>query len=388
MDWGWWWSGPVCLFWGGALLKAIRRRQTNVWRLGPESPGPASQARVAAIVPARNEAANIGLCLDGLLAQDIPGLRIYVIDDGSTDGTSQILEERARSLGDRLVLISGGGGALPEGWFGKPWACHRAALRALQDQPDWLLFVDADVRLEPRCASAAVGHAEARGLALLSGFGSLELVTFWEKVLQPVIAGMIISGADLDRVNDPARRPRPPIANGQLLLFSRAGYEAVGGHEAVARNVLDDVGLAAAVVDKGLDYHILYMTTLFRCRMYTGLGEIWSGWSKNLYAGLGHSWALVLALSTFTALTSLGPYLAIPLGLAGLVPGSVLWGGIGAVLLIQTLRFYLDGVFQQDRRYGLSHALGAAILVPLLINSALAGSRGNAVWKGRVLARA
>jgi glycosyltransferase involved in cell wall biosynthesis len=374
--------GSLVLFWIGALVRAIKARLDERYRVTTDTPGPGEQATVGVVVPARNEAGNIGPCVDAILAQDHP-VRLVVIDDGSTDGTTEVLS--ARSDDSRLTVLQGGDGALPEGWLGKAWACERAG-RSLLEQvppPDWLLFVDADVRLHPHAVAGAVGHAQRNELDMLSGLGNLVMVSFWEKVLQPVVAGLIMAGNDLEKVNDPEERDDRPLANGQFILVRREAYEAVGGHGAVRSDVLDDVGMASAITGAGLAYQLVFMRTLFDCRMYESLGDLWEGWTKNLYAGL-RGWPNLLMVCGLVTWASLVPFLLLGLGL---VTGSLewtLWGG-GLVALIQLVRLWLDIQVGQDVRYGPTQVLGVAMTLVLLVNSGLRASRGTAMWKGRVV---
>ena len=377
--------GLLTLFWLGALLAAMRRRGDERYRVRPEQPPPTGPARLAVVIPARDEVHNIVACVQSVLDQDHEDLHITVLDDGSTDGTSEVLAPLAAAHPGRLRVLTGGGAPLPPGWYGKPWACHRAAEAALEADPDtgYLLFIDADVRLGTAAARAALGYMQEHRLGMLSGFGKLEMVSFWEKVMQPVVAGMIISGNPLSRVNDPDKRKGKPIANGQFILLSRETHAAVGGHAAVRDDVLDDVGMASAVTSVGHAYQMTFMTSVFSCRMYSGFSDLWEGWTKNLFPGLGWSWGALVGLLVFTGLTTLLPYLLVLVGIFSDGP-LLVWAG-GVVVLIQALRLYLDRAFDQDVRYGLTHGPANLLLCVLLVRSAVRTSRGSATWKGRVL---
>jgi chlorobactene glucosyltransferase len=209
------------------------------------------------------------------------------------------------------------------------------------------------------------------------------MVSFWEKVMQPVVAGMIISGNPLSRVNSPSKRTGRPLANGQFILMTTEAYASVRGHEAVRDDVLDDVGMATAVTEAGHGYHMTFMTTIFQCRMYGGFADLWEGWTKNLFPGLGWSWAALIGLIVFTVLTTLLPY---GLVVAGIVSGGLSWvWPMGIVLIIQALRLYLDRTFDQDSRFGITHGPATLLLCVLLVRSAVHTSRGRATWKGRTL---
>jgi chlorobactene glucosyltransferase len=376
--------GSLVLFWVGALVRAIKAKQDERFRITADSPGPSSKVSVGVVVPARNEVNNIGLCVDAILAQDHPSLTLMVLDDGSTDGTGEVLRKRAGD--DRLRVLEGGGGDLPEGWLGKAWACERAA-RALLGQdapPDWLLFVDADVRLAPHAVAGAIGHAERNALAMVSGLGNLVMESFWEKVLQPVVAGLIMAGNDLDKVNDPDERDDRPLANGQFILVRSDAYKFIGGHSAVRSDVLDDVGMASAVTGAGYPYHLVFMRTLFDCRMYESLGELWEGWTKNMYAGMRCSWRNLLLVCGFLGWIALAPFLLLAFGLLTGQLEWMAWGG-GLVALIQMVRLWLDIQVGQDVRYGPTQVLGVAMTLVLLLHSGIRASRGTAMWKGRVV---
>jgi glycosyltransferase involved in cell wall biosynthesis len=365
--------------WSIATLVAMRRVAKGEYRLGPADEPAVSAGLVSIIIPARNEVNNIANAVNSVLASDYDALELIVLDDGSTDGTAEVLAD----IDDpRLRVMSGGDAAIPSNWFGKPWACHRAAQEA---NGVWLLFIDADVSLAPEAVSRAIGYAQASDCALLSGFG--RLAEDGEQFIQPVIAGMVVAGNPLSQVNDPENRKRV-VANGQFMLFSKSGYDAVGGHTAVARNVLDDVGLAHAIVEADQRLTVLMMQQLFSVRMYGDWRETWRGWRKNLFPGMQRSWATLFTLLIGSSLFLLGPYVVAVLGIFGLVSTETFIAAACAVGAIQVFRFYLDGVFRTARLAGqYSHFVANAAVLCLLIDSAISTTRGSAVWKGRVITR-
>lgn len=377
--------GSIALVWTGALLSAMKKRADPRYKLHGTEEGPAEGVRVAVVVPARNEEAHIAGCVETALAQELDGVRVFVLDDGSEDRTGEILADLA-AKDDRLTVLTGGDAPLPAGWMGKPWACQRAGEAAVaQHDPDWLLFTDADVRLSPTALTAAVGYASREGLDMLSGWGQLTMVGFWEKVMQPVVVGMILGGNDMARVNDPERRRGNPIANGQFILLRRTAWEAVGGHGAVQGNVLDDVGMAKAIEGAGHALQMVFMRPLFSCRMYDSLESLWEGWTKNLFAGMNRSWPTLLAVAGFTAVYTVMPYVVLLLGLLGVVgPTWLAWSAV-CVLLVQALRLYLDRTFGSQAVYGLTHGPGSLLLVFLLLHSGIKDLRGTATWKGRTI---
>lgn len=375
--------GSVVLFWLSAMARTAKGRADQRFRVGAEDPGPEDPPSVAVVIPARNEEANIGPCLESVLAQDYPRKRVVVLDDGSTDRTPEILAGYA----GRVSVLQGGGGPLPEGWLGKPWACQRAAEHTLTHDPppDWILFIDADVRLAPRALSAALGYATRHDLAMLSGLGQMVTASFWEEVLQPMIGGLILAGNPLDKVNDPERRPSRPLANGQFILLRRDAWLAVGGHGAVRSDVVDDVGMATAVTRAGFAYHLVFMRSLFGCRMYDSFRSLWEGWTKNLFIGVDRSWARVLGIAGFLSSHMILPWVLFLAALLGLIEAPWSWWAAGTLLTMHTARAWLDRTFQQPLWTGLFMPLSAALTIGLFVSSGLRASKGTATWKGRTL---
>ncbi len=360
------------------LVVALVSTKRGEFRLGPDDAAFEGDARVDVLIPARDEAHNIERAVRSVLAQSHPDLRCIVLDDGSTDGTADLV---AAIDDPRVELVDGGGGPLPEGWMGKPWACQRLGERS--DAP-WLLFIDADVELMPQAVSRALQYCTEHELDALSGFGDLEMSSLAERVIQPAVTGLLLAGNPFHDVNNPDK-PDKALANGQFMLFRRQGYDAVDGHRAVAGNVLDDVGMALALKGAGVPYHMVFMRRLFTCRMYTGGMDMWRGWRKNLFPGMRWSWLnLSMVLAGHFAFTLL-PYLTL---MVGIVSGDSAWTLLGGsvVLAIQAVRLRFDLLFKSNLLLGqATHAVAQFLLVALLLDSAVSTSLGTATWKGRVL---
>jgi chlorobactene glucosyltransferase len=364
--------GGILLFWLGVAARVRRTRATPAWTIGPEESVDVALPRLVAVVPARDEAANIAACVAALRASDHPDLHVVVFDDGSTDGTAGLAE----AAGARV--LRGDAGPLPEGWKGKPWALQRAT-RDLA--ADWLVFVDADVRVHPACLARVHARAMRDSLDFLSGFGRLEMVGFWERIIQPAVGGLILAGNDLDAVNR-SDSPDKVIANGQLILVRREAYETVGGHGAVRADILDDVGLARAFRAGGFQVRVFFLRALFSCRMYTSFRELWLGWTKNLYAGMGYRLGRVGFLSALLLYWFVAMWVAL---LAGAATGNTVWLAWGGALVAvsQAVRFWLDRIFGQDVRFGVFQPVGALLLVGLVVDSARRSRTGRVAWKGR-----
>jgi chlorobactene glucosyltransferase len=257
-----------------------------MWLGGPRvrvfGPPAADEAPlVSIIVPARNEAKNISMCVASLMNSVYPRREIIVVDDDSVDGTGDILHilEEHSSGGLRIVA----GEPLPAGWLGKPWACWQGYQKA---QGELLLFTDADTRHDDTLLGHAVGALGRRQVDMVSVLPRQLLVGFWERLIMPQIFGLImLRYADLRRVNR-ARVARDVIANGQFLLIRREAYEAIGGHEALRAEVVEDQAMAQRLVESGRRLVVAHADDLMETRMYRSLREIIDGWSKNLATGM------------------------------------------------------------------------------------------------------
>lgn len=329
-------------------------------------------------VPARDEAANIGACVEAALASSWPGeLEVVVVDDRSSDGTA----DAALAAGDeRLRVVEGT--EPPPGWAGKCWACMRAAGEA---RGELLLFIDADVRLAAWTAAAAATHLLDRELQLVSVFGDWSLKSFWEGAVIPVIGWFIRGAVDLDAVNDPSRPEA--FANGQFILVRREGYDQVGGHGVVKGEVLDDVRLARAFKARALPVGLLYGPGSFRVRLYTSLGEIVNGYTKNLYEGMDRRPLLGVGAVLFVCVSTLSPFLLVILlaigeGLLGWRIAGLGWWLwlLGVCLLVLVFRFRVERGDGRSGVHALSHPLGNIVFVVVLLRSML-GMRAS--WKGR-----
>src|SRR5277367_4161106 len=190
---------------------------------------------VSAIIPARNEEASIARAVESVAMQLEVG-EVIVVNDQSTDCTGAILAELARRIPKLRVLEAG---PLPAGWVGKN---HAASIGAAAAQGDWLLFTDADTYHYPGATRRALNDAVERDAVMVSYSPEQEMETWWERALIPFVYCRLAAKFSFAKVNDPTQPDA--AANGQFLMVLRDAYSAVGGHEAVAREILEDVALA------------------------------------------------------------------------------------------------------------------------------------------------
>ena len=268
----------------------------NLIRLPVARGTPAAGTRVSILIPARNEAANIGPCLEAALASAGCEVEVIVMDDGSTDATAAIV---ARYPSVRLLQAP----PLPPGWTGKVHACARLAEAATGTH---LLFLDADVRLAPHAAAAMA----ARGRPMTSGVPRQRMGSLGEALTVPFINFLLLCYLPFGG-RAATRRPSFAAACGQLLMVERGAYERVGGHAAIRSVLHDAIALARRFRQSGFDTEVVDGARLAACRMYGGFGAAWVGFLKNAREGM----ATPLGLPIWTVLLAgahLWPWALLP----------------------------------------------------------------------------
>uniref|UniRef100_UPI0035CACCF0 glycosyltransferase n=1 Tax=uncultured Jatrophihabitans sp. TaxID=1610747 RepID=UPI0035CACCF0 len=233
----------------------------------------ASPARVPVLIPARDEAAHIGACVQALRGQG----RVTVLDDASSDATAQL----ARAAGAHVVP----GTPLPPGWLGKPWACAQLAAAA-DGCADVLVFVDADVRVAPGGVQAAVALLETAGLDVLTMFPRQIARSGAERLLQPLLQWSWMTLLPL-RLAERSPRPSLAAACGQFVVIRRAALARVGGFAALRGAVLDDLALVRAVKAGGGRVAVADGSGVAGCRMYDGWPQVRDGYTKSLWSAYG-----------------------------------------------------------------------------------------------------
>lgn len=232
---------------------------------------------VSAIVPARNEAANIERAVRSLAAQ--PEIaEIIVVNDQSTDATGAILQRLSAEFSHLHILETG---ALPDGWVGKNYAVWLGAQQAKQP---WLLLTDADTTHLPNSTRRALQDAERHSAEMVSYSPDQEMPTWWERAMIPFVYCRLAQLFPYSRTYD---SNASPAANGQYILIRRETYFAMGGHKSIMEEMLEDVALARLARNAGFKNYFARGDGIARTRMYRSFGEMWQGWKKNLYPLVG-----------------------------------------------------------------------------------------------------
>jgi chlorobactene glucosyltransferase len=337
---------------------------------------PASGELVSVIIPARNEAATIETVVRSVLASAYQPLELLVVEDRSTDATATILRRLAAEDG-RIRVVDGE--PLPDGWYGKPWACQQGYREA---RGDLLLFTDADTTHHPELLGRAVAALRGERAGLLTVAPYQRCVTFWERLVMPQIWLLLGLRYHPKQVNR-ARRERDVIANGQFILAPREAYESAGTHASVRREVAEDLALAQRFLRAGRTIHFAFADGFMETRMYRTLAELIEGWSKNIYLGGRRSFP------DEPLLRAAAPLMVVAALLFWLIPPVMLVLG-GAARSAAMLAVGLSAAFwvlvsigmRIPFYYGVGYPLGALMALYIAGRSTWRGDR-RVQWRGR-----
>jgi glycosyltransferase involved in cell wall biosynthesis len=325
---------------------------------------------ISVIVPARNEEACLGTCLESLAAQIGIAAEIIVVDDHSTDRTREI----ASSFPAVRVVEAG---PLAPAWTGKN---NAVATGAREARGEWLLFTDADTDHLPGSLARALAEAREKDADLLSYSPEQIVRTFSEKAVMPVIFAELASRYRPKDVSDP--RSPAAAANGQYILIKREVYDAVGGHAALAGELLEDVALARTVKESGRKIFFRYGAGIVRTRMYRSFAHLREGWTKNLALLFSSPRWLALQLLFMWLLAWTAPIFAVLLTIHRpvLVRGLVL--GLFAIPFFRLGGYIRRANFSFDVEL-LAMVFGPPMFAYLLFRSASAHRKGTVKWKDR-----
>jgi len=317
-------------------------RHGGFWRTftAPAPAPPSEWPTIVAVIPARNEAEGIGSTVGSLLAQDYKGrVTVVLVDDESTDGTSEVARRAAEavSAADRLTIVRGA--ATPPGWTGKMWAVDQGVRGAAEVDPSarYLLLTDGDIRHSPRNLAHLVARAESGALDLASLMVRLRCESLAERFLVPAFVFFFQMLYPFAWVNDPARSTA--AAAGGCMLVRRSALDRIGGMSAIRGALIDDCSLAAALKRNGPIW--LGLTNEAQSlRVYGDISEIWKMIARSAYTQLNHSPLLLLGTVLGLVLTFLAPpFLFLHAHAWGRTFGILAWA-IMAGCYLPMLRFY------------------------------------------------
>lgn len=328
-----------------------------------------SNPLVSILIPARNEEKNIKQCLQDVLNQTYTNIEILVLDDESTDNTHSIVEGMANQY-STIKLI--GGKPLPENVNGKNWACAQLAEIA---KGDYLLFIDADVRITPNTVESSLIYFAEWKTDLLSVFPSQIISGFGEWLVVPLMNWLLLSFLPLKKVFD-SKNISFLAANGQFFMWKKNAYKKTGGHLAASDYPVEDMYLARAAKKDGSKVLTLLGGDSIHCRMYSNIFEAITGFSKNFYPGFRTSFfsfsLLIIVLFSVNVL----PFL--------LVPGMVVYFiPIAGIIIIRIIVSVLSK--QNVLLNIILHPFQMVIMILTGIISMIQFNKKTIRWKGRIV---
>jgi hypothetical protein len=344
----------------------------------PRLDAPEITESVTVCIPARNEASNIEACVRSVLrSTGVPRLNVLVLDDGSTDETAPIVS-RIAELDQRLTLLVGTV-PVPDGWIGKTNASQQLWQ---QTTCTYVVFVDADVRLEPVALRASVDLLEQTKLDLVSPYPKQIAITVGERLVQPLLQWLWLTFLPL-RIAERTKPASMVAANGQFMVARRSALAAVGGFEQVCGEVLDDVALGRVLKRAGYRVTVVDGTELATCRMYTSWSDLRDGYTKNLWSATG-SPAGAMAIGSMLAAAYVIPPIA---GIFGAVTGRRRLGAIGLAGSVAGVTGRVISARTTAGRVSdsVTQPLSIAALLGLIARSWRHHHRGLITWKGRAL---
>src|SRR6266487_2344457 len=380
----------TALFIGGLSITYWIHNQYHLDIVVKPTPPPSDAPLISVCVPARNEERNIRTCVESILAQDYPNFEVIVLDDRSTDATPEILDNLAKISNLRKVPFKSiHGSDLPKSWAGKPHALFQASAAA---RGEWLCFVDADTFLSPTTLSSCYVKAIETKADMFTIMTFQIMGSFWEKVVMPIVMTALSVGFSPRKVNNPKKKDA--IANGQFILIKRSIYNAIGGHERIKDQIVEDKAISEQVKWNGYRLIVANGYSLARTRMYTSLPEMWEGWTKNIYLGLSDRPSLMV-LGAFGAFLLLVAALVLPiwplLGIFWYLHGG---GWMAVTVIIKSLILWAVVIYARARVaigmsispwYAFTLPLGAGIFATMMFVSTWKVLSGKGVmWKGRM----
>jgi hypothetical protein len=342
----------------------------------PRWSGKAITEKVSVLVPARNEEGHLALTIQSIRSQTgLTDFEVIILDDQSTDSTAEIVQKLAQE-DSRITLLSNNVNP-PSGWLGKPHACHLLSQRATGSV---LVFVDADVILEPHAIAACIELLRDKEFGLVAPYPQQLAGTAIERLVQPLVIWSWATTMPLG-VAEKSLRPSLSAANGQFLIFDSRAYSASDGHVSVKGEVLEDIALMRSLKASGFLCATVNGSELAHCRMYDNAGALVNGYTKSLWNAFG-SPAGSIAVNSLLAFT----YLLPPIAMATSAKKSRrAIGAIGFLSGVAGRAMVASKTGSRSLPDSFAHPVSIAAFIGLNSLSWSRHLRGKNTWKGRTV---
>jgi cellulose synthase/poly-beta-1,6-N-acetylglucosamine synthase-like glycosyltransferase len=338
----------------------------------PASPPLTKKPLVSILVPLRNEEGNVEGLISSLKQLTYPNLEVFLLEDHSTDQTYDLLVEHTKELTHFHVIE---GAPLPPTWVGKVFGCHQLSQLA---SGDYLLFIDADVRLEKATIEATLALAKRRDATLVTGFPRFPTKSFLGNLLVPMQHFVVYFHLPLMMANY-TKKSAFTAAHGAFMFFKKESYQKINGHFSVKSSLVEDVEITRLIKKANMRAVLANVTEYVSCYMYDTSKDVWHGFTKNIFPGLGRSYPLAISVMIFYATFYVFPVF---LGVYGVFSGQ--WLFVLPLLLSVLQRLWIDWKAQQRLPLFLYMPFSALSLIIILIASMLNNlSKKGYQWKGR-----
>lgn len=357
------------------------------WRTDQRLPArqaPPVWPSVAIVIPARDEADVLPVTLPTLLTQDYPGpVQLILVDDGSTDGTTEVArslaEQAARRGGSNVTAAVTASTPPPPGWTGKLWALRRGVECA--GDVEFLLLTDADIAHDPGSLTSLVAAACSQRLDMVSQMAVLRAETFWERLIVPAFVYFFAMLYPFRWSN--RQRSKVAAAAGGCSLVRREALAAGGGLAAIRGAVIDDVAVARIIKKAGGRTWLGLAEQVHSRRPYPKLADLWNMVARTAYTQLRHSPLLLLGTVLGLGLVFVVPPLA---AIVGLATGDLRAGLLGTLTWLIMTATYLPMIryYRQPLVSTLLLPGVATLYLAMTVDSARRTRAGRgASWKGR-----
>lgn len=344
----------------------------NVSQMNKMAGQSASELSISVLVPMRNESKNVATLIKHLKQTVYSSVEFILYDDDSTDDTVQKVEFLIAN-DSRFELIKGK--TLPNQWKGKPHACYELSLVA---KGDLLLWIDSDVLVKPKTLSALAATMQKDKLDALSGFPKFNNASFLEALLTPLLHFFIHMHLPIKLANT-QRMIAATAASGAFIAIRRNAYDAIGGHQAVKNEVVEDVALFRAVKKAGFRANLVQIADDVSCSMYGNAKETWLGFEKNCFKAFNESYVMAIGVILFYSCYFVS---TIPLAIYAVVTQS--WVLLLPLVCVTLQRLISDLKAKQVNIYTLLMPLSALMYCLLLISTMYKKiNHKKTLWKGR-----
>lgn len=329
---------------------------------------------VSILIPARNEEERLPGLLESLISQTNRPLEVLVLNDHSTDHTAKVVAQYAERYA-WIQLVEGS--PLPKGWLGKPFACHQLSERA---KGEWLLFLDADVRLDSEALALAIGEADEQKTGLITGFPRQVVRTWMEKLVVPLMLFTIACHLPIRFVRK-SRKPEFCAAHGGFMFVESACYKDVGGHASIYDQMVEDMELAKLIKKKGYPVTLAKIDDSVWMRMYESGSQVFRGYQKNIFPGVGRNLFLLLLVLVMYLFLYVYPFLALILSL---ILGKAILLAIVACLLGMLIKSWIDWQHRLPFWLGAFQPVSILLFCVIALASVYGSfSKKGYIWKGR-----